>query len=186
LSSESPAGACGSFTTRIFSYDDGIWLTRPTAGSLFAAVSELVHEDEHDVARSLLDVCVHSLSPAGHGATLVWFPTGAAESGGTLDTNAAYSPPALSVLDGSHGAAIAQGLSQLDRAVVIDRRGEVRLVNVTLPDDPSNRDLAFAGGTRHNSAGRYSAAVPAAVLFVVSADGPVTVFHRGAIVTFLE
>jgi hypothetical protein len=119
---------------RIFSYADGIWLTRPTAASLFEAVSALVHPDQQDVARAVLDLCLHSLSPAGTGATIVWFPGGATESGSGLDVGSAYAPPGLSVLNPNHGPAIAQGLDQLDRAVVVDRRGEVRLVNVTLAD----------------------------------------------------
>lgn len=171
---------------RIFSYDDGIWLIRPTARSLFEAVGAIVFVDEHDVARSLLELSVHLLSPAGTGATLVWFPGGAEGSLGRLDTNAAYAPPALSIVEPSHAAAIAQGLGQLDRAVVVDRHGEVLLVNVTLPDDPAAGDLTFEGGTRHNSAGRYSAVDTSAIVFVVSADGPVTLFYQGAAITVLE
>ena len=40
-------------------------------------------------------------------------------------------------------------------------------------------DIEPFGGTRHTSAQRFSFDQPECVVFVVSAAGPMTVFHRG-------
>lgn len=145
------------YERQIYNYDDGLWLIRPTAASLFEAVSGCVGVDQHDVARALLDLCVHSLSPAGAGATLVWFPNGLRDDlmdeVAGLDLSAAFAPPALSALQSDHWPSIVHGLSQLDRAVIVDSRGDIVQLNVTLRDDPATSTLQFAGGTRHNSAG---------------------------------
>jgi DNA integrity scanning protein DisA with diadenylate cyclase activity len=127
-------------------------------------------------------MCVHTLSPAGHGATLVWFPGGAAGKIEYLDLSVAITPPALSVVEASHASAIAHSLSQLDRAAIVDADGGFIQLNVSLSHSPHADEDSFEGGTRHNSAGRYSASQPNAIVFVVSADGPVTVFQNGDVV----
>jgi DNA integrity scanning protein DisA with diadenylate cyclase activity len=43
----------------------------------------------------------------------------------------------------------------------------------------SERAVASIGGTRHTSAARYTYDCPEALAFVVSTDGPVTVFSDG-------
>jgi DNA integrity scanning protein DisA with diadenylate cyclase activity len=145
-------------------------------------IEEIVDVQHRQTARSILDLCVHTLSPAGHGATLVWFPRGAPGSTEHLDLAVAIPPPALSAADPTHAQAIAHALGQLDRAVVVDSDGTLVHLNVTLGHADAHSTLSFHGGTRHNSAGRYSASDHRPLVFVVSADGPVTVLREGRVI----
>jgi hypothetical protein len=90
------------FNDRIYSDDGGIWLARPTAFAYHEKVAKTVDGELQDVARSILDMCVHTLSPAGHGATLVWFPSGRTSREKFLDFSVQIIPPALSAAEASH------------------------------------------------------------------------------------
>lgn len=171
---------------RVFTEEGGIWLARPTALAYYESVSSLVDVGHHLTARAILDMCVHTLSPAGHGATLIWFPDGAQEAAPHLDSSVAIIPPGLSAANTIHAPAIAHALGQLDRAAVLDANGRVARLNVTLSHGESVAGLPFEGGTRHTSAGRYSASVDNAIVFVISADGPVTIFYRGEAITSIR
>ena len=171
----------------VHTQDDGVWLTRPTAVAYREQLIGALADEHHATAHAILDLCVHTLSPARHGATLVWFPGGAADCHTAfLDTSLEITPPALSASDDSHRATIAHALGQMDRACVIDSGGQLIRLNVTLEHAEEYSAHTVPGGTRHNSAGRYSASQPRAVVFVVSADGPVTVFSEGQVVAEID
>jgi hypothetical protein len=74
----------------------------------------------------------------------------------------------------------------MDRAVLVDPDGDLAALNVLLLAPGIPDELRFDGGTRHNSAGRFSAAEPHALGFVVSSDGPVTVFQAGDVIASLK
>jgi hypothetical protein len=170
----------------VYAEDGGIWLKRPTASAYHVKLASVIEEEHHGTARGILDLCVHTLSPAGHGATLVWFPGGLLEEDEHLDTALGVEPPRLFASDPTHGPAIAHALGQMDRAIVLAADSRLVQLNVTLQHAESVKELTFIGGTRHNSAGRYSASRPEAVVFVVSADGPVTVMIGGDLVASIE
>lgn len=178
--------------TRIFhndhvhSCDDGSWLSRPTSARYHEAVSLRIDDDHAETAAAILDLCVHSLSPAGIGATIVWYPGGLPAGTHTVDRGAEIVPPSLAVTVSTQRPAIVHALSQLDRAVLIHSSGELAALNVTLLDPGVASELRFEGGTRHNSAGRFSEAASDAFVFVVSSDGPVTVFQTGEIIASLQ
>lgn len=168
--------------SHVYSEEGGTWLARPGATSYHDKIAALLDPAHHTTAQAILDLCVHSLSSAGHGATLVWFPDGLPEPSAHLDMGVAITPPALSAGDATHAPAIAHGLGQMDRAAVLDSDGRLMHVNVTLSNDEAAQNLTFTGGTRHNSAGKYSASDARGLVFVVSADGPVTVLRHGTVV----
>jgi hypothetical protein len=69
----------------------------------------------------------------------------------------------------------------MDRAALVDRDGKVTVVGVGLRSSDRSVSLVDStGGTRHTSARRFSFDEPAVISFVVSADGPVSVFSDGA------
>lgn len=166
---------------RVYSEEGGVWLARPTAARYHGHVASYLDPSHHATALAILELCVHTLSPAGHGATLVWFPEGVPPDRGFLDSSVAIAPPALSAADSSHAPAIAHALGQLDRAAILDSTGMLVHVNVTLTHADERAGLSFHGGTRHNSAGRYSASDGRGLVFVVSADGPVAVLQDGQV-----
>ena len=67
-----------------------------------------------------------------------------------------------------------------DGAMLIAHDGRLLAVNVILrASHASERAVPPSGGTRHTSAARHTFDCPEVLAFVVSADGPVTVFSDG-------
>jgi DNA integrity scanning protein DisA with diadenylate cyclase activity len=112
----------------------------------------------------------------------VWFPDGVPVDSLYLDESVGITPRALSAADPAHAPAIAHALGQLDRAVILDTSGRLLQANVTLSNSEAAASRNFTGGTRHNSAGRYSVSDGRGFVFVVSADGPVTVLRSGNVI----
>ena len=66
--------------------------------------------------------------------------------------------------------------------MIVDRDGSLRKVAVGLRWTPDAEGaLTSDRGMRHRSAQRYSHDHPAATIVVVGEDGPVSVFHSGAV-----
>jgi hypothetical protein len=141
---------------QVYSEEGGVWLTRPTALAYYEQVALILRPEHYASARAILDMCVHTLSPAGHGATLVWFPEGAMDIVSYLDMSVAITSPQLSTASPAHAASIAHALGQFDRAALLESSGRLMHLNVSL-GHADHIDDVFSGGTRHNSAGRYSA-----------------------------
>jgi hypothetical protein len=72
-------------------------------------------------------------------------------------------------------------MSQTDLATVLDDEGNARAMGVGLRSTAS-ADLLVSDrrGMRHRSGRRFSFDHPQAIVFVISEDGPVTVFSDGA------
>jgi DNA integrity scanning protein DisA with diadenylate cyclase activity len=67
-----------------------------------------------------------------------------------------------------------------DGALLVGRDGQLLAVNVILrPTRASEEAVPATRGTRHTSAARHTYDCPEIVAFVVSTDGPVTVFSDG-------
>jgi DisA bacterial checkpoint controller nucleotide-binding len=71
-------------------------------------------------------------------------------------------------------------LARTDGAAVLDAEGRMLGIEVQLAvSDNSRNIIPPAPGTRRTSARRYSCDFPEAIVFAVSADGPVLVFSDG-------
>lgn len=155
------------------------WVFKPVANSYLAPLARLLPTADVDVLDALLELCVHGLSAKGVGATLVWWLDDSHPEG--IDGAMAQSAYSLTVTDRRHHPALLNILSQVDRAVVVRRAGELKAVDVALLTSAESEARVSAwGGTRHSSARRYSYDQGRSVVFVVSADGPVSVFVDGA------
>lgn len=182
-----PSGRIRIFhADHVHSSDEGVWMSRPSSARYHESVQIRVAGDQTETARAILDLCVHSLSPAGIGASLVWYPDGVPLASRALDRGAEIVPPTLAVTSDKERPAIVHALSQLDRAVLVHPAGGLAALNVLLLAPNVPNDVRFDGGTRHNSAGRFSSAEPRALVFVVSSDGPVTVFQAGNVIASLR
>lgn len=166
----------------IVTWDGVRWTFKALAGQYAAPLRRLLPAADRDALDGLLELCVHRLSPAGVGATLVWTlddPAPHARPG--TDLGASLASPPLRVDDDRHHAALVSAAAQLDRAILVGADGLVTRFGVSLAASARAEALVPPlGGTRHTSARRWSYDDPAAVVLVVSEDGPVTVLRGGA------
>src|SRR3954454_9913103 len=92
---------------------------------------------------------------------------------------AAVETPRLDLSHRAHFAALLNALLQYDRAALVDPSGTVATVGVHLRSSERSRHIGPYHGTRHTSALRLTADEPSAIAFVVSSNGPLSVFRRG-------
>lgn len=166
--------------------ESGVWKKKTTSldliDDILIALGDVAYET---VAQEILDLCLHVLSPNHVGATLVWAKdrdlvtkTGANRISG-LGWGKAFQPPPLDVTEERHIPLVLHSLAHVDRAAIMNAAGELLWLGVNL--EPTNT-VNVEGGTRHNSAAAFSFEHDDVMVFVVSADGPVTVFYDGAVI----
>jgi len=162
----------------VVGWDGRNWNARPTATAVLPALRAGAPDLAPEVARGVLDLAVHWLSPAHIGATLVVYD--AVIDWNALDTGTASHTPALSVTNRRHFPALFASLQQHDLAVLVTAEGRVEHLGVGLLST-ADADAAVTDGRgmRHRSAQRFSFDQPSATIVVVSEDGPVTIFRRG-------
>ena len=86
----------------------------------------------------------------------------------------------LSVLDTAHEPLVLHQARYRDGAMLVGHGGQLLAVNVILLSEKASEDAVPAmKGTRHTSAARHTYDCPDVLAFVVSTDGPVTVFSDG-------
>jgi len=163
------------------------WSFKPLAEQHAAPVRRLVPQLAPHVLSGLMELCVHWLSAGQVGATLVVSLHGDARDLGHLDLSGAIVPPPLSVARPDHFPALLSVLAQRDRAAIIDPDGTVAALDVGLSwSERAEQTVGIVGGMRHTSARRFSFEEPGAVVFVVSQDGPATVFSDGSALTVVR
>ncbi len=160
---------------------DGIrWSTKPLSMDLATRVAAHAPTADPIVLANLLELCTHWLAAGRVGATLIWRLDGDPHELGHLGMAAAVEIPRLDLTRRTHFAALLNALSQYDRAALVDQAGTVTTVGVHLRSSERSRTVSPYGGTRHTSALRFTVDEPAAIAFVVSSNGPLSVFVRGA------
>jgi hypothetical protein len=163
---------------RVISWDGQSWTDRPTAGALLRALRDCAPDLEAAVARGLLDLAVHWLSPARVGATIVvhehdfeW---------ASLDVATKFHAPKLSLKNRQHYPALFASLQQHDLATLVTADGSVEYLGVGLRSSAeAERNVDSDRGMRHRSAQRFSYDHPSTTIAVVSDNGPVTIFRNG-------
>lgn len=188
-----PSGRIRIVTRRHIAVSDGHdWSVRPHAGSVVNSLTSELMLPGDRVARmreigSLLEFCYHSLSPAGIGATLVVSLQGPAQNLESGVSDSGTQPAVnLNVFDRSNQTLLRNVLAAVDGACLVDPDGSLRRYQTKLTSNKETASLiAEHGGTRHTSAKRFSFEHPDALVVVVSADGPVTLFCSGVIVASL-
>lgn len=167
------------------------WRSLQTARQLLPSVltalsppAELLEEIAVHLS-DIMDLCVHTLSPRGIGATLVWQIATHGPAGAV--SNQPHRPPAdLNLFDRQDRYSIVALLASVDGACFVSRDGHISGYWAML--DPSTAAKALIGelgGTRHTSAKRYAFDEPGSLIIVVSADGPVSIFSDGAMLARL-
>src|SRR5262249_52809054 len=150
-------------------------------------IMQMVPSADPRVVRKLLELTHHRISPARIGATILYRH---GDPGGTVrgrDTGVVLNTIGVSVLDDAEHSMLVHLARYHDGALLVGRDGRLEAVNVIMrPSAASERAVMPMKGTRHTSAARHSHDCPDVLAFVVSTDGPVTVFSGGRRVADLK
>lgn len=172
-------------------FDGTRWWTKPDARTYASTVRRAVPHAPLDLAQAMLDFCVHSMAPSPGGTVLVWCLDTETLDRLRADSLHTRRAPALA-LRFAHPvvySALRHLLSQVDGATAVDARGEVVEIGLHLRasfEAETMVGVSPSKGTRHAAAQRCSHDLPNAVVFVVSDNGPVTVYVRGRTVASIE
>ncbi|MEL6893071.1 MAG: diadenylate cyclase [Actinomycetota bacterium] len=165
----------------VIEWNGSRWRYRPSARVYLPALKAAVPESPVEVLRGLLDLATHWLSPARIGATFLLDLDPQPHDDHGLDRSAALPSPSLSVAMRHHFPAIFAVLAQTDLATLVSADGVVTGLGVGLSSSvDSESAVTMANGMRHRSAARYTWDHDHTVAFVVSEDGPVTLFRHGS------
>ena len=172
-------------------FDGTRWWTKPDARTYTSSVCHAVPHAPVPIAQALLDFCVHSVAPSAGGTILAWCLDDQALVDLRAHSLSTRPPPAISLSIGRPvlHSALHHLLSQVDGASAVDADGEVVEIGLHLRSSveaDAAVQVSPAKGTRHAAAKRCSHDIANAVFFVVSDDGPVTVYVRGETVASIE
>ena len=153
--------------------------TRPAIDGIVPVLNHLAPTAEGPTLDSLVRLVYSHLSPTKVGTTLLYSLTDLDE---TIHQNSGtpIEELKLNVRNRADWSVIEHESRHADGAVIVERTGQVPRKGVILTPTPaaSAREQT-SGGTRHNSACRHTYDRPDLLAFVVSADGPVSVFSDG-------
>lgn len=166
--------------TGVVEWDGRNWNLRPSTQTTLQSVQAAVPETSSEILAGLLNLTVHWLSPAHIGATLLVDVDPVHDDSANLDLEAAVQSPPLWVTARHHYPALFSSLQQIDLAALVNQYGLVTHLGVGLRSSVEAEDEVIQeGGMRHRSAARFTWDHHHTVAFVVSEDGPVTVYRRG-------
>ena len=156
------------------------WLAKDL---VFEAAEDIVHvvpAADIRVVRRILELTHHRISSYRVGATLLYLLDDQPRSTMRRDDGVALAAAGLSVLNENHDPVWLHQVRYRDGALLIGGDGCLIAANVILRSSRASELAVTAiGGTRHTSAARHTYDCPDVLAFVVSTDGPVTVFSDG-------
>jgi DNA integrity scanning protein DisA with diadenylate cyclase activity len=156
------------------------WIKKDLVFEAVEDIAQVVPAADTQVVRRLLELSHHRFSPNGVGATLVYALTEHPEDSRRRDQGVSVAAMNLSVLDEAEEPLLLHQARYRDGALLVGRDGRLLAVNVILrPTRASEQAVPAMKGTRHTSAARHTYDCPDVLAFVVSTDGPVTVFSDG-------
>ena len=184
-----------SGTVRI-AQDGSLWLVENRRWDCKLPIFEHVHlvqeclvsmpRSLHRSMVSLLRMTYYTLSSRNVGTTLVWRVKGPEQLvlNGLSTTGLDLRELNLSVNDESALSRIEHLLKYNDGAVIVSPEGVIEYLGAHLlyKEDTATK-ISEDGGTRHTSAKRFSFEHSEAIVFVVSQDGPVSIYSDGYKVT---
>lgn len=156
------------------------WIAKDLVYEAADDIVQVVPAADGEVVRRLLELSHHRISPNKFGATLLYLLTEQPVTLRRRDEGIDVTALKLSVLDAADEPLLLHQARYRDGALLIGRDGRLLAVNVILrPTRASEQAVPVTKGTRHTSAARHTYDCPDMLAFVVSTDGPVTVFCDG-------
>lgn len=140
-----------------------------------------LQEHTKQTVRHLLRLCLHVLSPAGCGATiLVALDDESSLRSCLIDKKERLAPARLTVSDRVCHRTLLHLLGQVDGATILSSDGTLRSVGAMLKPKLEHTSPSL-GGARQLTARDTSMSLDSPIL-TVSADGPVYVYHQGTVI----
>jgi DNA integrity scanning protein DisA with diadenylate cyclase activity len=156
------------------------WIAKDLVYEAAEDIVQVVPAANIAVVRRLLEIAHHRISPRRIGATLLYALTDNACAPKLRNEGIALAALELSVLNEAEEPMLLHQARYRDGALLVGRDGRLLAVNVIMrPTRNSEQAVAATKGTRHTSAARHTYDCPDMLAFVVSTDGPVTVFSDG-------
>ena len=156
------------------------WTTKSLVFEAAEDILGVVPAAHPAVVRRLLELCHHRISPGRMGSTIIYLLTDYEQAGRRRDEGIRIASMDLSILSEAEEPLVLHQARYRDGAMLVGRDGTLLAVNVILrPKRASEHAIPPMKGTRHTSAARHTYDCPDTLAFVVSADGPVTVFSDG-------
>lgn len=166
------------------------WRQRPAARQRLMDISDEVQLETgfYELVAELLDFAFHRLSPMHIGATLVLpLQTGFDPLTFPLEADGYELPMSLNLQVPDDRELLVGYLRVVDGAVLLTAEGNVARTQVKLQTSKeTSRKIGADRGMRHSSAKWFSFDNPEALVIVVSADGPVTMYSDGARVAVFD
>lgn len=157
------------------------WVSKALVFEDAEDILQVVPAADPAVVRRLLELCHHRISPGSMGTTIIYLLTDQEQPPGhRRDAGVRLATMGISVLDTDHEPLVLHQARYRDGAMLVGRDGQLLAVNVILLSTRASEQAVPAmKGMRHTSAARHTYDSPDVLAFVVSADGPVTVFSDG-------
>ncbi|MCU1386434.1 MAG: hypothetical protein JWL71_5131, partial [Acidobacteria bacterium] len=156
------------------------WIAKDLVYEAAEDIVEVVPAAKLAVVRRLLELAHHHISPRRIGATILYALDDDHDDSKFRDDGINIAGVGLSVLNEAEEPLLLHQARYRDGALLIGSGGRLLAVNVILrPSRASEQAVPVTKGTRHTSAARHTYDRPDVLAFVVSTDGPVTVFSRG-------
>lgn len=156
------------------------WTAKNLVFEVAEDVLDAVPAADAAVVRRILELCHHRISPGKTGATFIYLLTDQEDAGRRRAEGVRLAALGVSILNEDEEPLIVHQTRYRDGALLIARDGRLLAANVILrPMRASEQAVPAMGGTRHTSAARHTYDCPDVLAFVVSTDGPVTVFSDG-------
>ncbi|HEY9300362.1 MAG TPA: DNA integrity scanning protein DisA nucleotide-binding domain protein [Phormidium sp.] len=164
------------------------WQKKPCINRALHNILRCAPQAKAETLKNLLEFCFHDLSPRKIGATLVWCLTEPSiEEWEDMSPNFMLEEIETQIGSDRSVAVLRHLLTYTDGAVILDAQARAIGVGAQLKySEASKRLIEAHTGTRHTSAQRFSYDFSKGIVFVVSSDGPITVFSDGMSVTDLE
>ncbi|ACK70808.1 hypothetical protein PCC7424_2387 [Gloeothece citriformis PCC 7424] len=178
--------------TGVFIHEYRQWRRKPSVKLMMKKILTEIPDCNPEILQSILEFCFHELSPRNIGNILVWClsPQIPSELISLLpNTSLGNVKKNVEVkINSSEDLPILRHVLMFtDGATLLDYEGNIIGIGIHLKYSETSLQLVLSyKGTRHTSAKRFSYDFPETLIFVVSDDGPVTIFCQGMSIGNLE
>lgn len=156
------------------------WIAKNLVFEAAEDIVDVVPAADIRLVRRLLELTHHRISAHRVGATLLYLLADNPRPTTRRSEGVALGAVGVSVLNESEDPLWSHQARYRDGALLIAHDGRLLAANVIMRSSLSSESaVAPIGGTRHTSAARHTYDCPDVLAFVVSTDGPVTVFSDG-------